>query len=103
MTDKVALADTETLTRVAEIFATLGDPTRLRMIAALTAGEMSVGELARTVAISESAVSHQLRLLRALRIVRGRRSGREVFYTLDDQHVHDLLLLGIAHSNEKNE
>ena len=103
MTDKVMLADTETLTRVAEIFATLGDPTRLRLIAVLSSGEMGVGELARTIEISESAVSHQLRLLRALRIVRGRRSGREVFYTLDDQHVHDLLLLGIAHISEKHE
>jgi len=99
-------AETETLTRLAEVFAALGDPTRLRMIAILANGEMTVGELARRLSqaspISESAISHQLRLLRTMRIVRGRRSEREVFYTLDDQHVHDLLALGLAHINEKD-
>ncbi len=83
--------------RLAEIFAALSDPTRLRMISAMSHHELSVGELSRLVGISESATSHQLRLLRSQRIVRARKSGRQVFYALDDEHVHDLLDRGLAH------
>src|SRR5438034_11129968 len=87
----------DTAARLAEIFAALSDPTRLRMISAMSHHEINVGELSRLVGISESATSHQLRLLRSLRIVRARKSGRQVFYSLDDEHVHDLLDRGLAH------
>jgi ArsR family transcriptional regulator, lead/cadmium/zinc/bismuth-responsive transcriptional repressor len=93
----VVVLEVDTATRLAEIFAALGDPTRLRMISAMSHHEISVGELSRLVGISESATSHQLRLLRSLRIVRARKSGRQVFYSLDDEHVHDLLDRGLAH------
>jgi ArsR family transcriptional regulator, lead/cadmium/zinc/bismuth-responsive transcriptional repressor len=89
--------DEQTAMRLAEIFAALGDPTRLRLICAMAHQEVSVGDLSRLVGISESATSHQLRLLRSLRIVRARKSGRQVFYSLDDEHVHDLLDRGLAH------
>ena len=69
------------------LFAALGDPTRLRIMAALAAQELCVCDLAATIGQSESAVSHQLRLLRSLRLVRTRREGRRVFYALDDDHV----------------
>ncbi len=93
----VTLLDSETASRLAEIFAALGDPNRLRIISALSHQELSVGDLSRLVGVSESATSHQLRVLRALRIVRVRRSGRQMFYALDDEHIHDLLDRGIAH------
>jgi ArsR family transcriptional regulator, lead/cadmium/zinc/bismuth-responsive transcriptional repressor len=86
-----------TAERVAELFATLADPSRVRMIAALTAGEMHVGALAAAVGISESAVSHHLRLLRQMRLVRTHKDGRYVFYMLDDDHVADLFRCGVEH------
>jgi len=76
---------------VATIFKLLGDPTRVRLVDALTHGERCVSDLAALVGISESAISHQLRLLRAERLVRVRRAGRLAFYALDDHHVAGLL------------
>ena len=80
-----------TLESVAEVFKLLGDPTRVRLVDALTHGERCVYDLATLVGMSESAVSHQLRLLRGARLVRVRRSGRHAFYSLDDHHVIGLL------------
>ena len=76
---------------VAEVFKLLGDPTRVRLLDALGQGERCVCDLAALVGISESAVSHQLRLLRGARLVRVRRAGRLAFYALDDHHVIGLL------------
>ena len=70
---------------------------RLRIIAALVVGEKNVGDLAEAAAISESAVSHHLRDLRQLRIVKTRKEGRFVFYSLDDDHVIDLFHFGLEH------
>ncbi len=93
----ITILDVETATRLAEIFAALGDPSRLRIIAALAHHELNVGDLSRLVGMSESATSHQLRVLRTLRVVRVRRAGRQMFYALDDDHIHELLDRGIAH------
>jgi DNA-binding transcriptional ArsR family regulator len=76
---------------ITEGFKLLGDPTRVRLLDALTHGERCVCDLASLVGISESAVSHQLRLLRTARLVRVRRTGRLAFYALDDHHVVGLL------------
>lgn len=84
---RAALPSGNELAGVAEIFNALADPTRLRIVAALTAGELCVCDLAATVCQSESAISHQLRLMRALGLVRARRDGRRVYYALDDDHV----------------
>ena len=72
---------------VADLFRLLGDATRVRLLSALSLGERCVTDLSVMVDISESAVSHQLRLLRAARLVRVRRQGRMAFYALDDEHV----------------
>ena len=85
---------------LAETFKVLGDPTRVRMLDALARAELCVSDLARMLGSSESAVSHQLRLLRNLRLVRPRRSGRMVFYTLDDQHIVKLFAQGLEHVQE---
>jgi DNA-binding transcriptional ArsR family regulator len=85
---------------LAETFKVLGDPTRVRMLDALSRAELCVSDLARLLGSSESAVSHQLRLLRNLRLVRPRRSGRMVFYTLDDQHIVRLFAQGLEHVQE---
>jgi DNA-binding transcriptional ArsR family regulator len=86
-----------TAAQMAELFRTLGDASRVRIIAALTGGEMSVGQLAETVDISPSAVSHHMRHLRQMQLVRARKDGRYVFYSLDDEHVGDLFQRGLQH------
>ena len=78
----------------------LGDPTRVRILDALGTGELCVGDLARAVGISESAVSHQLRLLRTLRLVRVRREGRLAYYAVDDHHILELLNQARTHVEE---
>ena len=83
--------------QVAEIFKALADPTRVRIMHALSHAELCVGDLAAVLEMTESAVSHQLRLLRGLRVVRARREGRLVFYTLDDEHVTRLFQLSLEH------
>jgi ArsR family transcriptional regulator len=86
---------------LAETFKLLGDPTRVRMLDALARSELCVCDLAGLLGLSESAVSHQLRLLRGMRLVRPRRAGRMVFYTLDDQHIVGLFAQGLEHVEEK--
>jgi DNA-binding transcriptional ArsR family regulator len=83
--------------RLAETFKALADPTRVRMLHALSHAELCVGDLAAVLEMSESAVSHQLRLLRSLRVVRARRDGKLVFYTLDDEHVARLFQISLEH------
>ncbi|MGE5251766.1 MAG: ArsR/SmtB family transcription factor [Bacteroidota bacterium] len=87
-------------TRLAELFAALSDPNRLRIISTLLEGERSVGQIAASVNLSESAVSHQLRGLRQMRLVCPRKSGRQVFYSLDDDHVGRLYQMGLEHTRD---
>lgn len=89
--------DENSATQVAELFRALGDTSRVQIIAALTQGETNVGTLAEMVQISESAVSHHLRHLRQMRLVRARKDGRFVYYALDDDHVGDLFRCGLEH------
>ena len=85
---------------LAETFKLLGDATRVRILDALSHGELCVCEIAALVDLSESAVSHQLRLLRGLRLVRPRRAGRLAYYSLDDQHIMSLFQQGLRHVQE---
>jgi DNA-binding transcriptional ArsR family regulator len=94
------LVSEDTAASLAETFRALGDPTRVRMLDALAQAELCVCELATVVGLSDSAVSHQLRLLRSLRIVRSRRRGRLVFYALDDHHVKALFAQALRHVEE---
>ena len=91
------LLGARTVQAVSEVFRLLGDPTRVRLVDALTHGERCVCDLAALVGMTESAVSHQLRLLRAARLVRVRRSGRLAYYSLDDHHV-----VGLLHDTRKH-
>jgi DNA-binding transcriptional ArsR family regulator len=89
--------DDQTAARLAEVFSALSDPSRIRIIFALKNAEMNVGSLAEVVGISESAVSHHLRGLRQMRLVRARKDGRLVYYMLDDDHIADLFQRGLDH------
>ena len=82
--------DIEKAQRMAEFFATLSDPNRWRILSALATGELRVRDLADVVDMSESAVSHQLRILRTMRLVKYRKDGRNVFYGLKDDHIFNL-------------
>lgn len=86
---------------LAETFRVLGDVTRVRILDALSRSELCVCDIARLLGLSESAVSHQLRVLRGMRLVRPRRSGRMVFYALDDHHIMGLLAQGLEHVEER--
>jgi ArsR family transcriptional regulator len=97
---KSVLMGSETVHAVADTFRVLGDPTRVRMLDALSGGELCVCDIASLVGISESAVSHQLRLLRSMRLVRTRRAGRLVYYAIDDQHILELLTQASTHVEE---
>jgi ArsR family transcriptional regulator, lead/cadmium/zinc/bismuth-responsive transcriptional repressor len=89
-----------TVEALADTFRVLGDPTRVRILDALSGGELCVCDIASLVCISESAVSHQMRLLRGMRLVRHRRDGRQVFYALDDHHIIELLKQALTHVEE---
>jgi DNA-binding transcriptional ArsR family regulator len=97
---RAALIGPDDVTDLAETFKVLGDPTRVRMLDALSHGELCVCDLAALVQMTESAASHQLRLLRNLRLVRPRREGRMVFYALDDRHIMSLFRQGLRHVQE---
>ena len=88
-------------TALAETFKVLGDTTRVRILDALSRAELCVHDLAARVGMSESAVSHQLRLLRGRRVVRARRDGRLMYYALDDQHIVRLFVQGLEHVEER--
>ncbi len=87
----------ETIQSLAEVFKALGDPTRLKMVMALQACELCVCDLSAVCELSESAASHQLRVLRNLRIVANRREGKIVFYRLADDPVGDLICQSLNH------
>jgi DNA-binding transcriptional ArsR family regulator len=97
--DVQALAE-ETASALAETFRALGDATRVRILHALSHAEVCVCDLAATMNVTESAVSHQLRFLRSLRLVKSRRDGRHIYYTLADQHIVRLFEQGLEHVQE---
>ena len=92
------LIDPESADLIATTFKGLGDRTRLRLLALLLDGETCVSDLAEKTGISQSAVSHQLRVLRALRFVSTRRDGKQIFYRIDDEHIVGLYRLALEHS-----
>ena len=95
-----ALPSSGAQARLAGVFSALGDQTRARILLALAGRELCVCDLAEVAGISESGVSHQLRLLRDLHLVTWERDGKRAVYRLADDHVRDLLAIGLAHAEE---
>jgi ArsR family transcriptional regulator, lead/cadmium/zinc/bismuth-responsive transcriptional repressor len=91
------LVDGPTATLLSETFQALADPSRIRLISALMNTELCVCDLATVLGMSQSAVSHQLRSLRQLHLVKFRKEGRVVSYSLDDEHIRDLFQMGLDH------
>lgn len=96
------IPDTDTLYNLSELFKVFGDATRIRIISALLDGEMCVFHLSEALGMGQSAISHQLRILRSAGLVKPRRSGKTVFYSLDDEHVKLIYDMGLAHIRHKN-
>ena len=91
----------ETVYELAELFKMFGDPTRAKILGCLQIRDLYVGEIAEIVGMSDSAISHQLRILRGAKLVKGKKEGKEVKYSLDDDHVTKILECGLAHVNER--
>ena len=94
------MPDAEVIEALSDIFKVLGDPTRLRIVSALGVKELCVCDIANLLGSSISAVSHQLRVLRNLKLVKHRKEGKMVYYSLDDRCVETLLEEGIKHIGE---
>ena len=86
---------------LAELFKAFGDSTRVRILGALHAGELCVCALAETLDMTSSAISHQLRLLKQMRLIRARKEGKSVFYALNDDHIHLIFALAYEHVTER--
>jgi ArsR family transcriptional regulator len=98
---RAALHDDQTTLDLSETFKILGDPTRLKILLALGKEELCVCDLAALLGVSESAVSHQLRVLKNLRLVKYRKEGKMVHYTLIDEHIEDMIRLAVRHASEE--
>jgi len=96
-----ALSPEREILSLAETFKTLGDPTRVKVLQALSVKELCVCDLARLLGISESATSHQLRVLRNKKLVRYRKEGKMAFYSLDDEHIDVLMKVALQHVREE--
>ena len=90
----------EYLYELADIFKVFGDSTRIKILFALFESELCVGDLARLLGLSQSAVSHQLKTLKEAKLVKFRREGKIIFYSLDDDHVRTILFMGMEHVEE---
>ena len=94
------MPDEDTLYDLAELFKVFGDSTRIRILYVLFEAEVCVCDLAATLSMTQSAVSHQLKILKQARLVKARREGKQVFYSLSDDHVRAIISSGIEHVEE---
>ncbi|KJR98300.1 MAG: ArsR family transcriptional regulator [Desulfobulbaceae bacterium BRH_c16a] len=97
---RARMLDERTFVELAEIFKVLSEPTRVRILQALSEEELCVCDIAAVVETTPSAISHQLRILRTNRLVKSRKDGKMVYYSLDDEHVRNLFEEGIRHLKE---
>jgi DNA-binding transcriptional ArsR family regulator len=95
-----SILDEHTAVHVAELFRTFSDTSRVRILSAIIEKEVNISTLAEMVGVTESAVSHHMRGLRQMRIVRARRDGKEVYYSVDDPHIIALFQQGVRHVQE---
>ena len=86
--------------KMSELFKVFGDTTRIRILYALFESELCVNDIAQVLGLSQSAVSHQLRILKDAKLVKFRRNGKIIFYSLDDDHVRNIIAMGMEHVEE---
>ena len=95
-----ALPDEATLDELEELFKIFGDSTRIKILYVLHIKEMCVMDISLALGMSQSAISHQLRVLRQTRLIRSRRDGKNIYYSLADEHVHTIISMGLEHIEE---
>ncbi len=98
---KETIPDEENLYELADLFKVFGDSTRIKIVCALFQSEMCVCDIAALLGMNQSAISHQLRVLKQARLVKFRKEGKVVYYSLDDDHVKGIFDQGLAHINER--
>lgn len=94
------LPDDDTLDELEELFKIFGDSTRIKILYVLHEGELCVCDIASMLGMNQSAISHQLRVLRQTRLIKSRREGKNIYYSLADEHVHTIISMGIEHISE---
>ena len=92
-----SIPEHQTIERIAELFKAFGDPTRVRILSHLVEQELCVGDLAQALELSQSATSHQLRILKQMHLIKFRREGKNILYSLADDHVLTILQTGLEH------
>ncbi len=97
---KATMSNEDELYELAELFKVFGDSTRVRILSALFCGELCVCDICLVLNMNKSAISHQLRVLRQAKIVKARREGKEVFYSLDDEHIEKIFKMAKEHLEE---
>lgn len=105
--DKIEIAKTHMpneneIDGVTELFKTLGDPTRTRILSVLYTGELCVCDICNLLGMTKSAISHQLKVLKMTRLIKARRSGKEVYYSLADDHIFSIYQIAIEHVRERD-
>ena len=100
MTAKIRLPDEEEMYDLAELFKCFGDSTRIRILCVLLEGEFCVNDIADLLSMTQSAVSHQLKLLKQAKLITGRREGKQILYSLADEHVRSIISIGLEHIEE---
>ena len=98
--NEICMPDDEFLFELCDLFRIVGDSTRIKILFVLMDREMNVGDIATELNLNQSAVSHQLRVLKDAKIVKFRRDGKSMYYSLDDDHVRNMLALGMEHVEE---
>ena len=98
--EELDMPDDEVLYELADLFRVFGDSTRIKILYALHDNELCVQDIANAVQLSQSAVSHQLRVLKTSKLVKFRREGKAMYYSLDDDHVRSMIALGMEHTEE---
>ena len=98
--NEICMPDDEFLFELCDLFRIFGDSTRIKILCVLMDREMNVGDIATELNLNQSAVSHQLRVLKDAKIVKFRRDGKSMYYSLDDDHVRNMLALGMEHVEE---
>mgnify|MGYP003314950352 FL=1 len=101
MSDKIKISAQE-IEELSQFYKIFGDPTRLRILHTLFGTEMCVGELAEKLSMEQSAISHQLRVLKQIKLVAARRDGKQMVYSLADDHIAQILMMGLEHIREED-
>lgn len=102
MANQCRKLDEDKILAMADLFKIFGDATRIRILYALYDDEHSVGDIAEALDMTQSAVSHQLKILRTSKLLKARRDGKQIFYSLADEHVHMIMDVGLEHIEEED-